>query len=538
MNKTIDSFFDTERELTFCLWRKPSDSVEITQADIIFQAPLFTASSKTKTTKERYVVLTARRLFLLKSEQKPHILAYMDTKWVRVDFIKPKMSPEGGGSFCFKFIRNMVFTDLWTDDEDHFNEWVKHLSQVFILCNFHNKYNTIKMIGKGSFARVYMVENKETKTNYAVKAFNKEYLLSQPKGRESLMNEIEIMKSVKHPNMMNLIELHESKNSVYLVLELLEGGELFSFISNRKKLTYADVALVMRGILLALAYMSNKKIIHRDLKPDNLLFKSTESCEIKLADFGLATRCDASDYLYKRCGTPGFVAPEVIKASNKTHVPFTPKCDVFSAGVVFHILLTGDPVFMGKTYSEIIVKNKQCKVNFTHPMLRKNKIAMDLLKKMLEVHPDIRISAEEALKHKFFENIGTKDLYKGDVEVYNNDQFENMEYRKMIVKDKEKAKPEVSSLIIRNPIFTGKTDTLKDSFGSSGFISSFKSMSTPKKGKERLSKRESVLKYTLLSKVNKEMENVYGSDLVSEYFNSTYEDLSHKEGDFCSELSN
>ena len=537
MSKTIDSLFDAEQDAPFRLWKRASSSIEINQNDIIFQAPLFTAAPKKKTWKERYFVLTAKRLYLLKSEHEPQILAYMDTQWVRIDFIMPKASTGDTNGFCFKFIRNMVFTDLWTDDEDHFNEWVKHFSQVFILCNFHHKYNTIKMIGKGSFARVYMVEHKETQVKYAVKAFNKEYLMSQPKGKDSLINEMEILQSIKHPHIMNLVEMHESKNSIYLVLELLEGGELFSFISKRKKLTYSDVTMIMAGILKALAYMASKKIIHRDLKPDNLLFKSLESCEIKIADFGLATRCDVNDYLYKRCGTPGFIAPEVINASSKTHMPFTPKCDVFSAGVVFHILLTGDPIFMGKTYSEIIVKNKQCKIKFSHPMLKKNKVALDLLTRMLEVDPEKRITAEEALKHKFFEKIGTDELYKGDVEIYNDHQFENMEYRKMIVKDKEKEKPEVSSLIIRNPVFNGKTDTVKDSFDSSGLISSFKSMNTPKKGKERLSKRESVLKYTLLNKVNKELETVYGSNLASEYFCSTSEDISDKEGDYCPDIN-
>lgn len=93
------------------------------------------------------------------------------------------------------------------------------------------------MIGKGSFARVYLVEDKETKLKFAVKAFSKEYLLSQQKGKESLINEIEIMQIVKHKNIMNLEEIHESKNSIYLVLELLEGGELFNHISGKNSIT-------------------------------------------------------------------------------------------------------------------------------------------------------------------------------------------------------------------------------------------------------------------------------------------------------------
>jgi serine/threonine protein kinase len=93
------------------------------------------------------------------------------------------------------------------------------------------------MIGKGSFARVYLVENKETLEQYAVKAFAKEYLLSQQKGKESLMNEIDLMRELNHPNLINFIEIHESKNSVYLVLELLKGGELYNQVSMMKHLS-------------------------------------------------------------------------------------------------------------------------------------------------------------------------------------------------------------------------------------------------------------------------------------------------------------
>lgn len=105
------------------------------------------------------------------------------------------------------------------------------------------------MIGKGSFARVYLVEDKITKENFAVKAFSKEYLLSQAKGKESLINEIHIMKKVKHKNIMELKEIHESKNSIYLVLELLEGGELFSYISSKKKLSLESIRNLMSCLL-------------------------------------------------------------------------------------------------------------------------------------------------------------------------------------------------------------------------------------------------------------------------------------------------
>ena len=89
-----------------------------------------------------------------------------------------KKKPNGNGiNYCIRFARNMRFTDLWTDDESHFLLWRDNLKKAFLQCDFHSKFNTIRMIGKGSFARVYLVEDKDTKERYAVKAFSKEYLL-------------------------------------------------------------------------------------------------------------------------------------------------------------------------------------------------------------------------------------------------------------------------------------------------------------------------------------------------------------------------
>lgn len=121
--------------------------------------------------------MTEDNLFYLKSEEKPKIISVMPISWVRVDYLV-KQNQMGSNTFCFRFIRNMRYTDLFTDSEDYFHAWRLNMSKVLIQCDFHNKFQTIKMIGKGSFARVYLVENKETKERFAVKAFSKEYLLT------------------------------------------------------------------------------------------------------------------------------------------------------------------------------------------------------------------------------------------------------------------------------------------------------------------------------------------------------------------------
>ena len=113
----------------------------------------------------------------------------------------------------------------------------------------------------------------------------------------------------------------------------------------------------MKCIMRSLAYMADKNIMHRDLKPDNMILKYPDSlskCELKIVDFGLATESDIPEYLFKRCGTPGFVAPEVINAPSNKNIHYSPKCDVFSAGVIFYILLTGNSPFDGKSFKEIL----------------------------------------------------------------------------------------------------------------------------------------------------------------------------------------
>ena len=174
--------------------------------------------------------------------------------------------------------------------------------------------------------------------------------------------------------------------------------------------------------------MNDKKIMHRDLKPDNMILKykdKLESCTLKLVDFGLATVYDIPEYLFKRCGTPGFVAPEVINAPSGKNIHYSPKCDVFSAGVIFYILLTEKSPFDGKSFKEILHKNKKCRIDFKHPKLRKNKQALDLLIRMCEVDPQKRISAKEALQHWFFTDLEDHEMVIENSETESNNRFIN-----------------------------------------------------------------------------------------------------------------
>ena len=149
----------------------------------------------------------------------------------------------------------------------------------------------------------------------------------------------------------------------------------------------------MTCILRGLAVMDTNRTIHRDLKPENLLFRNKHSNDIVIADFGLATWAEEPNYLFVRCGTPGFVAPEIINIKDmSTHSD--PISDVFSAGLIFHYLLFGKSVFKGSKYAEILAQNRSCNFQlFGGDFDTIDKNAYSLLVKMLDVNPKTRIRA-------------------------------------------------------------------------------------------------------------------------------------------------
>ena len=496
MAQFIESFFDSTAP-GFKLWSKKVSDVKLSEDEIIFRGPMLKMNHKNNKLKERYFILTPKNFYYLKSLKTPKIRGVMETCWVRVEYIVEENEKER--RFCIRFIKNMKYCDFWISEEKDFREWKNALSKVFIQSDFHVKFNAIKMIGKGSFARVYLVEDKETKAKFAVKAFSKEYLLSQSKGKESLMNEIEIMQAVKHPNIMNLEELHESKNSIYLVLELLEGGELFNYVSSKSCITVHEICRVMRCLLEALSYLSDKKIMHRDLKPENMILKEKgdlQNATLKLVDFGLATHCEVPEYLFKRCGTPGYVAPEIINAPSNENIHYSPKCDVFSTGIIFYILLTGKSPFDGKSFQEILNQNKVCKIDFKNPKLRKHPHVLELLQKMLEVNPVKRLSAKECLADEFFKIYDVSSGNSVEAEPISNNLKEVIDKNKQALKDN---KNDNDSFVVRDgAVINGEVNTVNETNSNAGILS-FKNVTDKKpKPSDQNAKRESIYKYVLM----------------------------------------
>ncbi|CAD8165320.1 unnamed protein product [Paramecium pentaurelia] len=310
-----------------------------------------------------------------------------------------------GIQFHFDYGNGMISSQLG-GNENQIKELRNFLRSRINQYKFHQYFRVFKKIGKGNFATVYFTEKIEDGQQFAVKAFSKQVAYNEENGKESIINEIQIMRELNNQHLMKLYEVYETENSLYMVLELLSGGSLHDLIREKKGLKLKEVQQLFAGILLGLEEMHQKDIMHRDLKLENILFKQKNQLQsVVIADFGLATHVNDAKYLYYRCGTPGYVAPEVINQKDAKQ-KYSSVCDIYSLGLILYILLSGRPAFLAKTYRMIVKQNREAAVDFSIKQLKNlPDDAMDLLKKMLNKDPKQRIDVVNCLKHSFINDI-------------------------------------------------------------------------------------------------------------------------------------
>ena len=165
--------------------------------------------------------------------------------------------------------------------------------------------------------------------------------------------------------------MYEDEESYSIIMELLNPqktlqDELVKFQSN-SIFSYAMIKQIISQLLQGLKYIHAHGIMHRDLKPQNIMFADKNQATLnvlKIIDFGLAERIEAKKFFYAHVGTPGYVAPEILAVESEDHT-YSEKCDIFSAGVIFHMLLTGKQVFPGKKFEEVLSLNKRCQINLS-----------------------------------------------------------------------------------------------------------------------------------------------------------------------------
>ncbi|KNC53649.1 CAMK/CAMK1 protein kinase [Thecamonas trahens ATCC 50062] len=259
-----------------------------------------------------------------------------------------------------------------------------------------NFYIFGSLLGKGSFAEVYDATRKSDGAELAIKAIDTRASNFEP---EDLDIEIKVLMKVNHPNIIKLYEVFESEDHFYMVLEKVDGGELFDHIIERGHYSEATAATIMKQLLSALSHMHSLNLVHRDLKPENLLYHEDANGDItiKIADFGLSAVIDHDKLLTVACGSPGYVAPEILLQRR-----YNEAVDTWSAGVIMFILLSGLTPFGGNTDRELYRAIVSADYSFDgREWAGISDSAKDLISKMLQVNPSKRITPAKALKHSW-----------------------------------------------------------------------------------------------------------------------------------------
>jgi len=286
------------------------------------------------------------------------------------------------------------------------------------MANFSSDYDLKAEIGKGAFSVVHLAIYKKTGEKCAVKIIDKKEASNETESEKRLRTEVDILKRVKHENIVGLRDIYETSEKLYLVMELVTGGELFDKIVEKGSYSEREASIIVRKILSAIQYLHSCGIAHRDLKPENLLLRSENDTEVMLSDFGLSKIIGDDALMQTACGTPYYVAPEVLSATG-----YGQEVDCWSVGVITYLLLCGFPPFYGESLPEVFEQIMKADYDFPEPYWNDiSAEAKDLIAKLLVVDPKDRYTPTQALQHPWIQNGGadTKLNVKSTMTKYNS----------------------------------------------------------------------------------------------------------------------
>jgi calcium/calmodulin-dependent protein kinase I len=263
--------------------------------------------------------------------------------------------------------------------------------------DFEEKYKFGRTLGKGSFATVRLATCKVDDCQYAVKMITKKSL--SEKDKLSLASEVQIVMSISHPNIVQVVEIFSNQKHVNIVMECMIGGELFDRIVKKSFYSEQEAKAALIHIVTGIQYCHERNIAHRDLKPENLLYQNgSDDSILKLADFGLARILGPDEMLHNVCGTPGYVAPEILAPT-----PFYGiAVDMWSIGVILYILLCGYPPFYDDDNQRLFQKIRRCQYEFDEKFWGKiSEEAKELVQGLLVLEPNERLTASQVLAHRW-----------------------------------------------------------------------------------------------------------------------------------------
>ena len=279
-----------------------------------------------------------------------------------------------------------------------------------------NFYKYGRLIGQGAFGKVNLGLNILTGRVVAIKSFNKSNINSNSENMKKILYETNLMKKLNHPNITRILELFEDKEYILIIMEYINGGNLFSFLKKRRKVSEKTAKFLFKQVILGIKYMHKQNIVHRDIKLENILIDLNNN--IKICDFGIGRVLSSPDQLlYDQCGTPMYIAPEILLSSKeKGYKPFP--VDIWSSGIALYILLSGSLPFSFKNGKSVSIEESEKNENNNTEELQFSIInsepkhienisdeARDLLKGLLNKNPDKRLNCDEILSHKWLKDV-------------------------------------------------------------------------------------------------------------------------------------
>eukprot|EP01022_Parablepharisma_sp_SALTPOND_P004493 TRINITY_DN1203_c0_g1_i10.p1 TRINITY_DN1203_c0_g1~~TRINITY_DN1203_c0_g1_i10.p1 ORF type:complete len:446 (+),score=48.92 TRINITY_DN1203_c0_g1_i10:1202-2539(+) len=300
---------------------------------------------------------------------------------------------------------------FYSDSDKDLQEWIALVNTFsnnneVLLGNLEQK----ETIGTGKYSTVYRYVDKVTKMEYAMKCIEKAKL--DPMERRLLQNEISIIKDLRHKNVSRCIDVYENQTHVKILMELVTGGELYEFVKKKVRLTEFEVAYIMLLVLQGLEYLHQRGIVHRDLKPENILLELDETKQhivtLKLADFGLSLVLEPGNKVFAPCGTPVYVAPEIIRREGCDH-----QADLWNLGVTAFLLqsfakyidrIRGNFPFYAENRRELLNQIMWKELEFDSFWEGTSKECKDFIGKLLTRDPSKRMTAKAALSHPWLVN--------------------------------------------------------------------------------------------------------------------------------------
>jgi tRNA A-37 threonylcarbamoyl transferase component Bud32 len=267
------------------------------------------------------------------SECKQHLVAsQVNVRWKLFEPFYEERGEEM--SFGFKLLGADGSEDFYCRSAEELELWFNSLSAVCLMNDIKNDFNLGQVIGQGAYATVRIAFAKHDSSTFAVKIIKKKAIELNAREYRGIASEIEIMRSLTHPSLVKLHRVYDSEDRVCLVMDYVPHLSLAEKVLKFAPFSEEQTAIFARNLLEAVQYVHSERVVHRDIKPANILMMSGHPNDLtfKIADFGLAAR-DSDSSMYMVCGSPGFIAPEVLR-----HQPYDNKADIFSVGVVLHVM--------------------------------------------------------------------------------------------------------------------------------------------------------------------------------------------------------